>query len=47
MKLIVMSLCALLGMQSQAHIYHDKWIDFNKNGKKDIYLNSADKKQCG
>ena len=39
MRLCVLAFCALLGMAPYANIYHDKWIDFNKNGIKDVYEN--------
>ncbi len=32
--------CVAFG-QNEAGIYHDGWIDFNKNGKKDIYEDSS------
>jgi beta-glucosidase len=39
LSLIFLSSIALMGLaQNKAtSIYHDKWIDFNKNGKKDIF----------
>ena len=39
MRLSVLALCAMLGMTPAANIYHGKWIDFNKNGIKDVYEN--------
>ncbi len=28
---------AQIGLQSDKNIYHDGWIDFNKNGRKDVF----------
>ena len=35
----VLTILAMLGASSPANIYHGNWIDFNKNGKKDVYEN--------
>ena len=37
MKLSVLAILALLGTNPPADIFHGTWIDFNKNGKKDVY----------
>lgn len=32
---------AQIGLQSSKSIYHDSWIDFNKNGRKDVFEDST------
>ncbi|MCT4644311.1 MAG: hypothetical protein N4A74_04930, partial [Carboxylicivirga sp.] len=40
LKNLVISACLIVGLQSSdSSIYHKNWIDFNKNGRKDVYEN--------
>ena len=39
MTLNIIAALALSGAVLSSNIYHGSWIDFNKNGKKDVYEN--------
>jgi beta-glucosidase len=39
--LLLVSISFSQAQEAEKNIYHGSWIDFNKNGKKDVYENPA------